>query len=142
MSAFEKMTDLLIEQGVRGKTVRAILGVWMDREGVPASSIRRYSNYPEILAVFAERGVRLPSLEGGAGSFTEKAFGVTVRRQRESVAWTQQQLRARLFADYGIDLSKTAMSRLENGDRPVRLNEAAALAHVLGIELRLGGEPS
>lgn len=63
-----------------------------------------------------------------------------VRERRNALTLTQEQLRQRLL-QHGIDLSKTAMSRLEQGERPIRLNEVTALAQVLGIDLRLIGNP-
>lgn len=65
----------------------------------------------------------------------EAAFGQAVRGARNTLGWTLDHLRGRLLDGYGIDLSKTAMARLEQGNRPIRLNEVHALAHLLGIDL-------
>jgi transcriptional regulator with XRE-family HTH domain len=70
----------------------------------------------------------------------EAAFAAAVRDGRSNLRLTQEQVRRRLLDGFGIDLSKTAMSRLEQGERPIRLNEVAALAKILGIDLRLGGQ--
>lgn len=69
----------------------------------------------------------------------ETAFGALVRERRSLKQWTQDLLRRRLLDTYGIDLSKTAMSRLEQGERPIRLNEVYALAQLLDIDLRTFG---
>lgn len=72
----------------------------------------------------------------------EAAFGHAVRGARTTLGWTQDQLRRRLLDDHGIDLSKTAMARLELGQRPIRLNEVHALAVLLGMDLSgFGGAP-
>jgi transcriptional regulator with XRE-family HTH domain len=65
----------------------------------------------------------------------ETTFGRAVRSARTTLGWTQEQLRRRLLDAYDIDLSKTAMARLEQGGRPIRLNEVYGLAQVLGIDL-------
>jgi transcriptional regulator with XRE-family HTH domain len=46
---------------------------------------------------------------------------------------SQAELAARL-GDYGITLDATGITRLEKGRRTIRLNEAMALAQILGIE--------
>lgn len=68
-------------------------------------------------------------------SSAEAVFGAMVRTRRGHLALTQEQLRKRLLDSYGIDLSKTAMSRLEQGERPIRLNEVQALANLLTIDM-------
>lgn len=65
----------------------------------------------------------------------EVAFAAAVRAGRQVLGLTQDQVRRRLLDNFGIDISKTAMSRLEQGERPIRFNEVAALAHILKIEL-------
>ncbi|MFJ8687180.1 helix-turn-helix domain-containing protein [Micromonospora wenchangensis] len=68
----------------------------------------------------------------------EELFGVQVREAREQRGWTQEQLASYLRTASGIELSPTAMNRLELGKRPIRLNEVAALADLLGLGLRYG----
>ncbi|MEU4618842.1 helix-turn-helix transcriptional regulator [Actinoplanes sp. NPDC023801] len=65
----------------------------------------------------------------------EQHFGAAVREAREVRGWTQEELRAHL-AERGVRLEKTAMIRLEQGRRPIRLNEVAALAKLLGLDLQ------
>lgn len=72
-------------------------------------------------------------------SNVEASFGALVRERRNLLSLTQEDLRRRLLDGYGIDLSKTAMSRLEQGERPIRLNEVFALARILGIDLSTYG---
>lgn len=65
----------------------------------------------------------------------EETFGNQVRQAREARGWTQDRLRRTLREVAGIDLSSTAMARLEGGKRPIRLNEVTALARVLELDL-------
>jgi transcriptional regulator with XRE-family HTH domain len=65
----------------------------------------------------------------------EQHFGAMVRQAREARDWTQESLRRHL-ADRGVHLEKTAMIRLEQGRRPIRLNEVAVLAKLLGLDLK------
>ncbi|MEV0156889.1 helix-turn-helix transcriptional regulator [Micromonospora sp. NPDC050686] len=65
----------------------------------------------------------------------EDLFGTQVRQAREARGWTQDRLRRVLRDVAGLDLSSTAMTRLEQGKRPIRLNEVTALARVLELEL-------
>lgn len=69
----------------------------------------------------------------------EASFGTMVRERRALLRLTQEELRRRLLDSYGIDLSKTAMSRLEAGERPIRLNEVHALAQLLELDLTVFG---
>jgi transcriptional regulator with XRE-family HTH domain len=52
-----------------------------------------------------------------------------VRRLR---GWTQQELAAAL-GEVGVDLGEFAVTRLEKGKRSVSLDEAVAIAAVLGV---------
>jgi transcriptional regulator with XRE-family HTH domain len=65
----------------------------------------------------------------------EEHFGAAVRQARENREWTQETLR-RLLAERGIHLEKTAMIRLEQGKRPIRLNEVSVLARLFGLDLQ------
>jgi transcriptional regulator with XRE-family HTH domain len=66
----------------------------------------------------------------------EQHFGHQVRDAREARGWSQEALGRHLSATSGIELSQTAITRLEQGKRPIRLNEASALAKLLGLELQ------
>jgi transcriptional regulator with XRE-family HTH domain len=69
----------------------------------------------------------------------EERFGAYVREVREGRGWTQEQLRRQLNDQFSVDLSSTAMARLEQGKRPIRLNEVTALAKLLGLDLQQYG---
>ncbi|SKS68633.1 helix-turn-helix domain-containing protein [Mycobacteroides abscessus] len=58
----------------------------------------------------------------------ETGFGERVRDFRIDRGWTQRQLAERLSLD------ASAVSRLEQGTRAIRLGEAAQIAEVLGID--------
>ncbi|GAA1363066.1 hypothetical protein GCM10009596_23580 [Arthrobacter rhombi] len=54
---------------------------------------------------------------------------------REERGWTQSEL-ARRMAEFGWPkYTQMTVSRTEKGERPVRLNEAEALAEVFGVEM-------
>ncbi|GJO37422.1 hypothetical protein NJB1604_02210 [Mycobacterium marinum] len=60
---------------------------------------------------------------------TEAVFGERVRDARSKRQWTQRQLAERL------NLDSSAVSRLEQGTRAVRLGEAALIARALNVDL-------
>ncbi|WP_157923453.1 helix-turn-helix domain-containing protein [Mycolicibacterium peregrinum] len=60
---------------------------------------------------------------------TEAGFGERVRETRLAKKWSQKQLAEKL------DLDASAISRLEQGTRAIRLGEAALIARVLDVDL-------
>lgn len=64
----------------------------------------------------------------------ERRFGARVRQARTERGWSQRELAADLAAK-GIKLDPSAITRLEKGQRPIRLDEAATLAEIFGIPL-------
>lgn len=54
-------------------------------------------------------------------------FGANLKIQREQRGWTQEQLAAKL-RDAGIQAHWSTIGKIENGDRSVRVDEAAAIA--------------
>ena len=69
------------------------------------------------------------------GTADESRFVETMRRVREIRGLSQGDLAARL-ADAGWDgFRQTTISRIEKGERTVRLAEAHAIAQVLGVPL-------
>lgn len=65
----------------------------------------------------------------------EAAFASQLRAARIAAGWSQAQLAAVLSERYGIHLDSTAITRMEKGNRLIRLNEARALGHLLPINL-------
>lgn len=60
----------------------------------------------------------------------DEHFAENVRREREKRGWSQAEI-ARRLREYGMEqFHPTTVSRVENGDRPVRLSEAARFADI------------
>lgn len=64
----------------------------------------------------------------------EETFAKRMRQVRERRRWTQTQLADWIRVE-GIDLHPTAITRIESGERSVRLNEAVAAASALNVQL-------
>ncbi|NUU30848.1 helix-turn-helix transcriptional regulator [Arthrobacter sp. C9C5] len=72
----------------------------------------------------------------------EAQFVENVQRLREAKGWSQGEL-ARRMSDEGWDgFHQTTISRIEKGQRPVRLAEARALAKVLESQVGLMMAPA
>lgn len=68
-------------------------------------------------------------------STPEEMFAHRLREQRKSAKLTQAGL-ARLLSDLlGTTVNSTAVTKIEKGDRTVRLDEAVAAAQALGVPL-------
>jgi transcriptional regulator with XRE-family HTH domain len=68
----------------------------------------------------------------GPGAEEEAHFIAAVKRIREEQGWSQGEL-AKRMADSGWEgFHQTTISRIEKGERPVRLGEARGLAKALG----------
>ncbi|UZX04026.1 helix-turn-helix domain-containing protein [Arthrobacter sp. CDRTa11] len=65
----------------------------------------------------------------------EAQFVENVQRLREAKGWSQGELARRMAADGWDGFHQTTISRIEKGQRPVRLAEARALAKVLGSQV-------
>jgi len=70
----------------------------------------------------------------------EARFGVAVRAARTARGWSQDALADRLREGWGIDLSLHIVGRIELATRPTRLDEAVALASLLGLDLATFGK--
>lgn len=64
----------------------------------------------------------------------ERRLGVWVRDARIERGWSQREL-ARELALHGIKLDPSGITRLEKGQRPIRLDEAAAIARVFNASV-------
>ncbi|WP_324650984.1 helix-turn-helix transcriptional regulator [Georgenia sp. H159] len=72
----------------------------------------------------------------------DERFAANVRRLRERQGWSQAELAKRL-REAGYDqFHATTISRIENGERGVRLSEARAISVILGTALSVMLEPS
>lgn len=67
-------------------------------------------------------------------SSREAVFAGSVRRRREDKGWTQTDL-AREMKKQGFSFHQQTIQRIEDGKRPVRLDEAYALAELLGSKI-------
>lgn len=69
----------------------------------------------------------------GRGSDDEARFVASMKRLREQRGWSQGEL-ARRMAESGWDgFHQTTISRIEKGERPVRLGEAKGIATLLEV---------
>lgn len=64
-----------------------------------------------------------------------KRIGRNVEHHRERLGWTQTELARRMNALGWNTYSASTVGRTEKAQRPLRLDEGAALAQVLGIDL-------
>ncbi len=64
---FEAVADQLVKLRADDTTKHDVLAAVMDRVGVPMMSIQRYRRDRAIIALFAERGVRLATDQEKAG---------------------------------------------------------------------------
>jgi len=65
----------------------------------------------------------------------EQTFAARVKERREFLGMSQTQLAQHLRDYQRLDLDGTAITRIERGDRRVRLDEAVAITLVLGLDL-------
>ncbi|MDG3014149.1 helix-turn-helix domain-containing protein [Speluncibacter jeojiensis] len=63
----------------------------------------------------------------------DKQIGRQIHRRRTTLGWTQGDLAKRL-QQVGLNWSQGTLSKVENGERPVRLSETSSLTSVLGVE--------
>lgn len=62
----------------------------------------------------------------------EDRFVRAMKEAREAAGMTQNQLARTLRDEYGLSFQQQMIQRIETGQRPVRLNEAFAVADALG----------
>lgn len=77
-----------------------------------------------------------------AGASAERLLGERIKRLRISKGWSQAELAARLSSR--LEWAQTTVAKTEAASRPIRVDEAAAIAAVLGVPLRelLGERPN
>lgn len=76
----------------------------------------------------------VPVEDADRGDAEEKWFGINLRAAREAAGLSQSDV-ARAMSDAGHAWYQTTTSRVEAGDRPVRLTEARQLAELVGVSL-------
>ena len=67
------------------------------------------------------------------GQTPEVVFGAWVKALREEIRIPLESLAAAVRATAGAVMTARELARLENGERPVRLNEAVALAAIMDM---------
>ncbi len=65
----------------------------------------------------------------------EVVLAKRVRQLRQARGWSQEQLAGRLNLDFGYSMHQTTVAKIEAAARPIRLNEAAAIALIFEVEL-------
>ncbi|SMX99195.1 helix-turn-helix domain-containing protein [Brevibacterium linens] len=71
----------------------------------------------------------------------EGSFAARLREERRRRGLSQAEVAERLSARLEVTIDKSALARMERGERSIRLNEAVALAEILQVTLlRLVGE--
>lgn len=69
------------------------------------------------------------------GLVASTRFAEAMRNERSKKGWSQRKLAEELETASGLKLDPSAMTRMENGQREMKLNEAVAIARVLGIPM-------
>lgn len=64
----------------------------------------------------------------------DQTVGESIRRRRERLFWSQTELAGQLTT-VGMPMNQNTVSRIEHGERPLRLAEAATFAEVLGVSI-------
>ncbi|GIJ39440.1 hypothetical protein Vwe01_27650 [Micromonospora andamanensis] len=65
----------------------------------------------------------------------EATWAEQLRRWRSVRGWSQQDVADRMSTNFGYGWHQTTVARIEGRLRPIRLNEAAALAIIFGVDL-------
>lgn len=60
------------------------------------------------------------------------ATGAAIRKKREELGWSQQEL-AEALKDAGVSWHQTTVAKVERGERPLKMTEAVAVAYALGM---------
>jgi transcriptional regulator with XRE-family HTH domain len=68
--------------------------------------------------------------------FNQRA-GARVKRYRRAAGMSQEQLASDLATLFGLPFHQQAIVKVETGRRPLRLEEAHAVAEILGVDLSL-----
>lgn len=67
----------------------------------------------------------------------EKAFRASMKRLREERGWTQADLARELTESGWTGVYQTTISRMEKGERPIRIGEARGIARVFNVTVGL-----
>jgi transcriptional regulator with XRE-family HTH domain len=75
-----------------------------------------------------------PEQQGPPSGLSDSIFARRLREVRQQAGVTQQQLAARM-TEVGHKLHRSAVAKIELGERPVTIGEAVQLAGILGVPL-------
>ena len=70
----------------------------------------------------------------GDGAGVNEQFGSLMKAAREGRGWSQRKL-AEMLNEQGLRLDPSAVTRIETGQREVKLREAVIIAETVGLEL-------
>ncbi|WP_258802781.1 helix-turn-helix transcriptional regulator [Pseudarthrobacter sp. NS4] len=73
--------------------------------------------------------------ELSVGDVARRTFGESVRKYRLANEWTQDTL-ARNVTKNGVNATQTMIAKIERGDRPTSISEAAVIAATFGIPVQ------
>ena len=79
--------------------------------------------------------------ESGEYLGEDARFAANVKRLRERAGWSQGELARRMVAAGRTGFHQTTISRIEKGERPVRISEAIGLAEVFETKVSNMVEP-
>ncbi|MCQ1999533.1 helix-turn-helix transcriptional regulator [Arthrobacter zhaoxinii] len=77
----------------------------------------------------------MENVENNLADLARRTFGESVRKFRVANQWTQEGLAKSLTAN-GINATQTMVAKIERGDRPTSISEAAVIAATFGIPVQ------
>ena len=77
----------------------------------------------------------MENVEKNLADLARRTFGESVRKFRLANQWTQDGLARSLTAN-GINATQTMVAKIERGDRPTSISEAAVLAATFGVPVQ------
>lgn len=73
--------------------------------------------------------------ERNIGDLARQTFGESVKKYRYANGWTQEHL-ARAMTANGVNATQTMVAKIERGDRPTSISEAAVIAATFSIPVQ------
>lgn len=73
--------------------------------------------------------------ETNVADLARRTFGESVRKYRQANGWTQDTL-ARNVSANGVNATQTMIAKIERGDRPTSIGEAAVIAATFGVPVQ------
>ena len=81
------------------------------------------------------RLIRMPTIEPSIADLARRTFGESVKKYRLANDWTQDAL-ARAITANGVNATQTMIAKIERGDRPTSISEAAVIAATFGTPVQ------